>query len=122
MKHFGVQSGQRLQLFAGKPKSFAESISGLTLRSNKGCPYLYPNAAWALLRKHDSYDIERVAQDLATGKDTKDFLCSYCGKMKIVEVDGYCKTCYLSWRGIGARGMGGKFPSKKKGVKGNKGS
>ena len=87
---------------------------------------------WAFLQKHSSYDIERVAQDMVKGIATKDFYCQWCEKARIVGKDyyedqsWYCKSCFLSWQGIGPRGMSDKGRLKKgkktgKGHKGKKG-
>ena len=58
---------------SGKPKTFAQTIPGVHLRNNKGCPCLYPKAVWDFMKKHDSYDIERVAHDIQKGIQTKPF-------------------------------------------------
>ncbi|CAE7815302.1 adck1 [Symbiodinium sp. CCMP2592] len=61
--------------------------------------------------------------DMNKGILTKDFFCDWCKKPRIVGKDyyedqlWYCKSCFLSWRGIGPRGMSdrGRLNKSKKG-------
>ena len=96
--------------------------------NNNGNNYVYPKRVWDFLQTHSSYDVERVAQDMVKGIETKDFFCQWCGRERIVGKDyyednsWYCKSCFLSWKGIGARGMSdrGRLNKSKKGKKGKK--
>lgn len=122
----------RASPFPGKAKAFVQDIPEVVAWNNNGSTYVYPKSVWAFLQKHSSYDIERVAQDMVKGIATKDFYCQWCEKARIVGKDyyedqsWYCKSCFLSWQGIGPRGMSDKGRLKKgkktgKGHKGKKG-
>ena len=106
-----------------KAKTFAQGIAGIVASNNNGTTYTYPKAIWTFLQKHSSYDIERVAQDVVKGIETTDAICHWCVQPRIVGKDyyedgsWYCKSCFLSWQGIGPRGMSdkGRLNKSKKG-------
>ena len=101
-EHFGKS-------IAGKAKTFTQGIAGIVAWNNNGTTYTYPKAIWTFLQKHSSYDIERVAQDVVKGIETTDAICHWCVQPRIVGKDYYedgswsCKSCFLSWQGIGPR-------------------
>jgi len=103
-EHFGKS-------IPGKAKTFTRGIAGIVAWNNNGTTYTYPKAIWTFLQKHSSYDIERVAQDVVKGIETTDAICHWCVQPRIVGKDyyedgsWYCKSCFLSWQGIGPRGM-----------------
>ena len=84
---------------------------------------MYPKSVWNFLQKHSSYDVEHVEQDMNKGILTKEFFCDWCKKPRIVGKDyyedrwWYCKSCFLSRKGIGPRGMSdrGRLKKSKKG-------
>lgn len=121
-EHFGKS-------IPGKAKTFTQGIAGIVAWNNNGTTYTYPKAIWTFLQKHSSYDIERVAQDVVKGIETTDAICHWCVQPRIVGKDyyedgsRYCKSCFLSWQGIGPRGMSdkGRLNKSKKGkFKGSK--
>ena len=109
----------RASPFPGKAKAFVQAIPNIVAWNNSGSTYVYPKSVWGFLQKHSSYDIERVAQDMVQGIATRDYYCQWCEKARIVGKDyyedqsWYCKSCFLSWKGIGPRGMSDKGSMKK---------
>ena len=97
--------------FPGKAKTFVQGVSGVVAWNNNGSTYVYPKPVWTFLQNHSSYDVERVAQDMQKGIPTRDFFCQWCEKPRVVGKEyyqdqvWYCKACFLSWQGIGPRGM-----------------
>ena len=110
----------------GSMSCFLKGLSGGTWPEKSKehlTTYTYPKAIWTFLQKHSSYDIERVAQDVVKRIETTDAICHWCVQPRIVGKDyyedgsWYCKSCFLSWQGIGPRGMSdkGRLNKSKKG-------